>query len=344
MIGEHRGAGKTALSLLLGLLACVSLRLDVGAEDAAGPWRPLFRRPEALLPPAPADNPQSAARIALGAKLFADPRLSGGGKRSCASCHRPALAFTDGRQRAEGLSGAPLRRNTQSLWNLAWSTHYFWDGRAPSLEAQVQMPIEAADEMAGRWPDIIARLAADTHLAGQFRAAFGAAAAVSQDAVAKALAAYVRSLVSPPTRFDAWIAGDAGALSAAETRGFRLFTGTAGCVLCHVGWRFTDDRFHDIGLPGDDAVSDPGRGAVPGGTPGLRAFKTPSLRELAHTAPYMHDGSLPTLAAVVDHYAGGLVARPGLAPNLNRSLRLSAQEKADLVAFLLTLSTEGARQ
>src|SRR5262249_199752 len=149
-------------------------------------------------------------------------------------------------------------------------------------------------------------------------------------------AAYVRSLVSPPTRFDAWIEGDAGALRGAEIRGFRLFTGKAGCVLCHAGWRFTDDRFHDIGLRGKD----PGRSVVPGGTPGLRAFKPPSLRELAHTAPYMHDGSLPTLAAVVAHYAGGFVARPGLAPNINRTLRLSAQEKADLVAFLLTLSTK----
>jgi cytochrome c peroxidase len=280
------------------------------------------------------------ARIALGAKLFADPRLSGSGKRSCAGCHRPELAFTDRRPRALGVSGAPLRRNTPSLWNLAWSTQYFWDGRAPSLEAQVAMPIEAAEEMAGHWPAILARLGLDVDLVRHLRVAFGKEAAMSRDTVVKALAAYVRSLISPPTRFDAWIAGDAGALNPAEIRGFRLFTGKAGCVLCHVGWRFTDDRFHDVGLPSDD----PGRGAVPGGTPGLRAFKTPSLRELAHTAPYMHDGSLPTLAAVVAHYAGGFVARPGLAPNLNRGLRLSVQEKSDLVVFLRTMSTETARR
>jgi cytochrome c peroxidase len=331
--------------IAFGTLLCVTaagppLPVEAQPVDAAGPWRALFRRPAAP-PPAPADSPMTPGRIALGVKLFADPRLSGSGTRSCASCHRPELAFTDARPRALGLAGAPLRRNTPSLWNLAWSTHYFWDGRAPSLEVQVQGPIEAADEMAGRWPEILARLKADTDLSGQFRAAFGAEAAVSQDAVVKALAAYVRSLVSLPTRFDAWIEGDAGALSPAEIRGFRLFTGKGGCVLCHVGWRFTDDRFHDIGLA--DADSDPGRGAVPGGTPGLRAFKTPSLRELARTAPYMHDGSLPTLAAVVDHYAGGFVARPGLAPNINRGLRLSAQEKADLAAFLLTVSTEVAR-
>jgi cytochrome c peroxidase len=229
-----------------------------------------------------------------------------------------------------------LRRNTPSLWNLAWSKHFFWDGRAQSLEAQVVMPIEAADEMDGDWRVLLPRLAADAELARQFKAALGAEPALSKDAIVKALAAYVRSLVSPPTRFDAWIEGDTGALSPAEIRGFRLFTGKAGCVLCHVGWRFTDDRFHDVGL----RSLDPGRGAVAGGTPGLRAFKTASLRELAHTAPYMHDGSLPTLSAVVAHYAGRFVARPGLAPSMNKSLRLSAQERADLVAFLQTLSTQ----
>jgi cytochrome c peroxidase len=327
-----------ALGLLLGVMACAMLSAGTGAEgDAAGPWRALFRRP-AGPPPAPVDNRITSAKIDLGARLFADPRLSGSGQRSCATCHRPELAFTDGRQRAEGVSGAPLRRNTPPLWNLAWSTHLFWDGRAPSLEAQVRLPIEEKDEMAGQWPAILARLAEDADIAGRLREAFGAEAVISQDSVTKALAAYVRSLVSPPTKFDAWIAGDAGALSAAEVRGFQLFTGKAGCVLCHVGWRLTDDRFHDVGLAGDD----PGRGAVAGGTPGLSAFKTASLRELAHTAPYMHDGSLPTLEAVVAHYAGGVVDRPGVAPTINRSLRLSTGEKADLVAFLLTLSTQAA--
>jgi cytochrome c peroxidase len=229
-----------------------------------------------------------------------------------------------------------LRRNTPSLFNLAWGKHFFWDGRVSSLEAQVAMPIEESQEMGGDWPTILRRLGEDDALVRQFAEAFPEAPLVSQTTVVKALAAYVRSLVSPPTRFDAWIDGDEAALRSEAVRGFGLFVGKAGCVLCHVGWRFTDERFHDIGLRGPDA----GRGAVPGGTAGLRAFKTPGLRELAHTAPYMHDGSLATLNAVVKHYAGGFVERPSLATHINRRLRLSTQEKADLIAFLRTLSSE----
>ena len=162
--------------------------------------------------------------------------------------------------------GQPLRRNTPALWNLAWSKQFFWDGRAPSLEAQVRMPIEAADEMGGDWPAILRRLEADAALVAEFRPPFPTTSLpISEATVVKALASYVRSLVSPPTRFDAWIEGDAGALTRRRAcAAFGLFTGKAGCMLCHVGWRFTDDRFHDIGLPGKD----PGRAAIPDGTPG----------------------------------------------------------------------------
>jgi cytochrome c peroxidase len=307
--------------------------LTAQAPDGDAVWRQMFERPDS--PPAPTDNPLTPEAVALGARLFVDTRLSGTGRHSCASCHRPERAFTDGRRQARALTGARLRRNTPTLWNLAWSKQFFWDGRAPSLEAQVRMPIEAADEMGGDWPVILDRLKADAGLVDQFWIAFPGETAMSEKAVVKALASHVRSLVSPPTRFDAWIEGNARILTAAEVRGFRLFTGKAGCMLCHAGWRFTDDRFHDIGLPGKD----PGRAAVAEGTPGRMAFKTPSLRELTHTAPYMHDGSLPTLMAVLRHYTGGFVARPTLAPHMQRRLRLTDREKAELVAFLKTLSS-----
>jgi cytochrome c peroxidase len=325
------------------LAFCVAalLALLIHPAEAQAPatdalWRHLFQRPNSI--PEPPDNRLTPENVALGAALFADPRLSGTGTHSCASCHEPARSFTDGRQRARALSGKPLRRNTPSLWNLAWAKQFFWDGRAPSLEVQVRGPIEAADEMGGRWPDILRRLERDGGLVARFHAAYPDGQGVTEDNIVKALAAYVRSLVSPQTRFDAWIAGDANVLTPAEQRGFRIFTGQAGCMLCHVGWRFTDDKFHDIGL----RSRDPGRSAVPNGTPGRMAFKTPSLRQLVHTAPYMHDGSLPTLQAVVAHYAGRFVRRATLAPNMNRHLRLTAQEKADLVSFLRTLSSEKA--
>ncbi|MBO0741322.1 MAG: c-type cytochrome [Hyphomicrobiaceae bacterium] len=342
---------RTVIGLMLSLLAGI-LPSPVTAQDPdlAGSWREIFRRPDGP-PPASAENPLTPAKIALGARLFSDVRLSGNGARACASCHEPARAFTDGRRRALGLGGTPLRRNTPSLFNLAWGKHFFWDGRAPSLEAQVGMPIVEPQEMGGEWPTILRRLEADSELVGQFHKAFPAAfpgafpaaspttspgdAAISREQIVQAVASYLRSLVSPPTRFDAWIEGDGDALRPAEVRGFGLFVGKAGCVLCHVGWRFTDDRFHDIGL----ASADAGRGAVPGGMPGLAAFKTPGLRQLELTAPYMHDGSLANLTAVINHYAGRFVKRPSLAPHINRRLRLTAQEKSDLVAFLRTLSS-----
>jgi cytochrome c peroxidase len=301
-------------------------------RDLSAAWRSVFKRE--VDPPSPPDNPLTPNKVALGARLFSDARLSGA-DRSCASCHIPARAFSDGRRRPIDLSGRPLPRNTPSLFNLAWSKYYFWDGRAPSLEAQVAMPIEAGEEMRGDWPTILRRLGEDADLVERFRAAFPGEPSPSRATVLKALASYVRSLLSPPTRFDAWVNAEGGALSDAETRGLRLFVGKAACVLCHVGWRFTDDRFHDIGLRSRDA----GRGGVKGGTPGLRAFKTPGLRELTRTAPYMHDGSLATLGAVIRHYNGGFVARPSLATQLNRGLSLSGRERADLLAFLRALSS-----
>jgi len=334
LLGPQSRLRRSALPLLaaLFLLAPGGTGLHGQDRDLDAHWRKLFTRGRDS--PSPPDNPVTPNKVALGARLFSDTRLSGA-NRSCAGCHVPERAFSDGRRRPIGLSGRPLSRNTPSLFNLAWSKHYFWDGRAPSLEAQVAMPIEAGEEMRGDWPTILRRLGADGDLVERFRAAFPGEPSPSRATVLKALASYVRSLVSPPTRFDAWVEGEQGALSDAETRGFRLFVGKAACVLCHVGWRFTDDRFHDIGLRSKDA----GRGAIEGGTPGLRAFKTPGLRELTRTAPYMHDGSLATLGAVIRHYNGGFVARPSLATQLNRGLALNGSERADLVAFLRALSS-----
>jgi cytochrome c peroxidase len=239
-----------------------------------------------------------------------------------------------------GLSGAELGRNVPTLWGVGWSKAYFWDGRAASLEEQLPIPLLAEDELAGNFAVITDRLGRDPAMEERFRRAFPEAPGISPANIVAAIVAYERALVPPPARFDSWVSGDDGALSREEMQGFALFVGKGGCVACHGGWRLTDDGFHDIGLPG----TDPGRGAVAGGVPGLPQFKTPSLRELASTAPYMHDGSLATLRAVVDHYAGGLVKRPSLAPNIVRDLELSESEREALVAFLGTLSSENAHR
>jgi cytochrome c peroxidase len=350
------GHGLTALAL--GLIACslaapAKTRPTQTAPAEAGPteagldavssrtpdvtregiWRAIFARPA----PGEGQHGLSPERVELGRDLFSDVRLSGSRQASCVTCHNPAQAFTDGRKTAVGPGGAVLTRNAPSLYNLAWGTSFFWDGRAATLADQARFPILAVDELAADFPTIAGRLSADPEMKARFAAAFPEhAGRVTEDAILEALVAYERSLVSPITRFDQWVEGDEKALSPEESQGFDIFVGKGGCVSCHGGWRLTDDGFHDVGLPGGDL----GRGAIMEGTPRLPQFKTPSLREAARTAPYMHDGSLATLEDVVEHYAGHLIERPSLAPTIVRHLVLSAAEKAALVAFLKTLSSE----
>lgn len=308
-----------------------------GAAPASrdGVWRRIFTRIETH--PEPTENITNPNKIELGAALFRDPRLSGDGTRACASCHQPERAFTDGLKTAAARDGSNLERNTPTLYNLAWSTHFFLDGRAASLEDQARQPISDSREMAADLANVARHLAADSKMSALFARAFPDDPAVTDSNIVKAIAAYERTLVAPESAFDRWVQGDDSALSPEQKQGFQIFVGKGGCVGCHGGWRFTDDGFHDIGFPGKD----PGRANVPGGVPGSPQFKTPGLRELAKTAPYMHDGSKPTLRSVIDHYAGGLVKRPSLDSNIIRDLELSEAEKADLEAFLLSASSTG---
>ena len=304
------------------------------AVDELAALKALFRRPPTV--PFPADNPFSEPKRALGEALFHDKRLSVDGSLACASCHQSGKGFADGRVEGRGVPGRPLKRHTPTLWNLAWSSPVFWDGRARRLEEQVAGPIESPDEMAQPIGAVVARLAADPATVQAFSAAFPAAPRVDASNLAKAIATYERTLVSPDTRFDRWIAGDAQALTQGEIAGFRLFTGKARCVQCHSGFAFTDYAFHDIGLPGDDR----GRGAVLRLEAAEHAFKTPGLRELGRSAPHMHDGSLATLDDVLRHYQSGVVERATLSKDLVRGLDLSAAERGDLIAFLRTLTSE----
>jgi cytochrome c peroxidase len=326
-----------------GVLGAGAALLLQGAGLRAAPARPAddlaaleasFRRPPAV--PFPADNPFSEKKRALGEALFHDARLSIDGSLSCASCHQRGKGFADGKAEARGVPGRPLKRHTPTLWNLAWSSPVFWDGRARSLEEQVAGPIESPDEMAQPMAAVVARLSTDPAMMRAFADAFPEAPRLDGINLAKAIATYERTFVSPDTRFDRWIAGDGHALTASEIAGFRLFTGKAQCAKCHSGFAFTDYAFHDIGLPGDDR----GRGAVLRLEAAEHAFKTPGLRELARSAPYMHNGSLATLDDVLRHYAGGVVERATVSKDIARGLTLSDGERAALIAFLGTLTSE----
>lgn len=328
------GASTTAIAgLVLAALVGGAAAQD-SAFDAAF-WRRAFARPDHA--PMPADNPTTPAKTALGAKLFEDKRLSGAGDLACATCHQADLSFSDGVPRHSGLDGEPLDRRTPPLWNMAWGLSWFWDGRVPSLEAQASGPIENKREMGGDLNRAVVKLSADPAMRNAFRRAFPEDPAVSRANIAKAISAFERTLVSPETRFDRWVKGEDSALEPDELAGFKLFVGKGGCVTCHKGWRFTDEAFHDIGLP---ESADRGRGVVLGLHATDNAFKTPSLRERVWTAPYMHDGSLASFEAIIDHYADRVEKRPTLSADLPRRIDLTATERSQLVAFLNTLSSE----
>jgi len=299
--------------------------------SAPNQLRTAYRRPDTI--PFPADNPYTPQKALLGRMLFHDTRLSGSGALSCASCHNAGFGYGDGLPKALGNDMKPLARRSPSIENGAWGALFMWDGRAASLEAQALGPIAAGTEM----NQPLDRLTHALSSIGEYHALFAAAfprQAVTPARVAEAIATYERTIVSSPAPLDAWIEGDESAISASAKRGFALFNGRARCALCHAGWYFSDDGFHDTGLP--DA--DDGRGRIVRRVIKMQhAFKTPGLRDVAQRGPFMHDGSLPTLEAVVAHYNRGGVDRSSRS-ELIGPLGLSAGEQADIVAFLRTLT------
>lgn len=300
----------------------------------------------------PTDNPPNAAAEYLGRRLFFDPLLSADGTISCASCHRPERAFTDGRPIAEGIGGLIGTRNTPGLTNIGYFHRpLFWDGRADNLEAQALHPIGTAHEMGGSWPAVLERLQADPTYVRAFQTAFGNGP-IDSTLVGRALAQYQRSLVSRDSKYDRVRRGEAS-YTAAEALGHALFFDfgddpngpyaglpTAECAHCHTPPHFSNERFENNGLDEADdlaAFPDAGRGAITGNPFDNGRFRTPGLRNVALTAPYMHDGRFGTLAEVVDHYATGGHYAENRSPNVH-PLGLDAEQKAALVAFLHTLS------
>jgi cytochrome c peroxidase len=333
-----RRGGALVAPALLGAI-CLALAADA-ERYAPGPGRELqqaYRR--AAKAPSPQANPTTPARVLLGKTLFFDPRLSASGVTSCATCHNPGFAWGDGMPRAVGHGMQVLARRTPTLLNVAWAELLFWDGRAGSLEEQALGPISAPGEMNLPLEELTARVRGIAEYAPMFEAAYPGEP-IAPDTIARAIASFERTIVSEQAPFDRWIEGDEAAISEPAKRGFALFNGKAQCSSCHAGWRFTDDAFHDIGVPGDDR----GRGKhLPSIEVVQFAFKTPTLRNVDRRWPYMHDGSEPTLESVIELYdQGGRERRPSLSREI-RPLGLSAGEKAELVAFLGTLTSVDAR-
>lgn len=333
---------KRLKSLLL--VACGALTSAVafgeGAANVAASTDPHavlsdYQRPTKI--PGSKVNPSTPEKVALGQMLFFDPRLSGSGVISCASCHNPALGWSDALPKGLGNMGGRLGRHTPTILNVAYGEPYFWDGRAATLEDQAKGPLTSAKEMNMPADVAINRLESIPGYVAAFDRAFPGRG-ISLDTFAAAVATYERTVNSGTAPFDKWVAGDEQAVSDAEKRGFVLFNGKANCATCHSGWRMSDDGFHDIGLPGTDL----GRAAIAPGIVQLEhAFKTPTLRNINQRAPYMHDGSMPTLAAVIDHYDHGFEHRESLDSQMH-PLGLTSAEKADLVAFLNTLTSVDA--
>jgi cytochrome c peroxidase len=287
-------------------------------------------------PPVPADNVPNPDRIELGRLLFFDPRLSAKGTLSCASCHNPALGWTDGLQRAFGNDMKPLARATPTLVNVAFNKTHMWDGRKLSLEEQALGPLLSPDEQNLTGETLTARVSGIDGYAPLFERAYPGEP-IGPATVAKAIASFERTLLSADSPFDRWQLGDAHAVSEPAKRGFALFTGKAQCTLCHQAPNFTDDGFHNIGLKGNGEGEDVGRYAHKKVAALKGAFKTPTLRDIDATAPYMHNGLYRTLEEVVDHYDRGGDVRSNLSANI-RPLGLAPGEKADLVAFMKSLT------
>jgi cytochrome c peroxidase len=335
---SQSGPRRCRFPATLGVVACVAIPLLAVSGFRAQEADNKKVAEMASLPrtvPAPKDNPTTADKVTLGRQLFFDPRLSGDNKMSCATCHLPEKSFSDGLPQAKGAGGKVLKRNTPSLLNVGFYSTFLWDGRVRSLEEQALLPIQSPDEMNQNLDELEKKLNAVPGYVSQFQSVFGTR--VTRDGIAKALAAFQRTLVTGPSPYDRYLAGDQKALSEEARRGMALFFGDAGCSRCHQGPLLSDEKFYRLGVS-----QDLGRGVVTGKKEDQYRLRTPSLRNVARTGPYMHDGSQKTLGDVVTYYYR-YVPRSGpegtsldIEPLLGNSLT----EVGDLIAFLESLTGE----
>ncbi len=284
--------------------------------------------------PAPEDNKLTQERIDLGKSLYFDPRLSGSNWISCATCHNPALGFSDALPKAIGHGMKELGRNSPTIFNTAFQKSQFWDGRAATLEEQAAGPIQAPGEMNQNADELVKELSAISGYKALFDKAYPGEG-ITLKTITKAIASYERTIVAKDSSFDRWRAGNKNAISESAKNGFTLFEGKARCVICHSGYNFTNNNFHNLGVK--DVKPDEGRFSVTKVQMNFGAFKTPTLRNVTLTGPYMHNGMYKTLEEVVDHYDRGGDDKANLDP-LMKPLGLNAQEKKDLVEFMKSLT------
>ena len=343
-VPKHSGNKTKRALLALGLLA-LSLLAAAQSPDSSPVIRPSIPLGLDLYMPVPEDNPLTEEKVALGRRLFFDPILSRDYTLSCATCHDPRRVFTDGLPVAVGVDSRKGKRSAPALLNRAWGKLMFWDGRAASLEEQALMPIENPDEFDMTIEGIVERLTNHAGYPALFQQAF--AREPNREDLGRAIASYVRTILSGDAPIDRYLNGDREALIEQARAGLRLFRGKANCTACHIGPTFSDEGFHNTGVAFQDGnLIDEGRFAVTGKEKDSGVFKTPTLRHVAETAPYMHDGSLAALEDVIEFYDQGGNSNLYLDEEL-RPLKLTLKEKQALVAFLRALSgkvQEGLRR
>jgi cytochrome c peroxidase len=321
-------------------------------------------RPLAPLPPieqvVPKDNPMTAEKIELGKMLFFDPRLAGDSSISCSKCHDPEKGFANGLQMSDAYPGTKHWRHAPTVWNAAYAPILFWDGRSPSLEDQAKGPIQAPIEMNQNPGHLVQKLSRIPYYREQFQKVFNSE--VTFENLARAIAAFERTIVSRNAPIDAYLKGDKSALDAEQVLGMELFVGKARCIVCHDGALLSDGKLHATGVAEIESLgkdsdriatrhffakdagygnyridADYGRELITKSAEDRFKFKTPSLREIAETDPYMHNGALLTLEDVVDFYDMGGGDLPNKDPKM-KPLNLTDSEKAALIAFLEALS------
>ncbi len=342
-------------SLLNGMIVATALGIACGGGEAPveEPEAPAFMPgppSDFQAPTTPDDNPQTPEKVALGKQLYFDQRLSGDGSRSCYSCHLVENGLTDGLPTAIGAFGRQLNRSSPTLWNIAYHTQFYWDGRSDSLEGQARAAWTGGN-MGADADAVVETLNGIEGYRTQFEAVFGGPA--TPDNVVQAIAAFERdALYCGDTAYDRWRRGDASAISEEAMRGAELFTAGAGCATCHSGVLFTDMLFHNVGIGMDAEDPDLGRGGVTemdecsttSDEPCQGAFKTPTLRDVSKSAPYFHDGSVATLREAVEIMASGGILNPYLDTDELQDRNLSDAQIDDLIAFLHALDCEnGAR-